>query len=78
MDVLDLGRFARVQSVRRMVRNERIKRIHIQGDEADCNSGVLVGIKKINSDDMARILGVPFPLPVGLLFGPGGDDVHAA
>jgi hypothetical protein len=60
-----------------MVRNERIKRILIQSDEANCKSGVLVGIKKINSDGMARIFGVPFPLPAGVLFGPGGDDVHA-
>jgi hypothetical protein len=61
-----------------MVRNERIKRILIQGGKGDCNSGVLVGIEKINSDDMAGILGVPFPLPAGLQSDLGGDDVHAA
>jgi len=77
MDVLDLGHFARVQSVRRMVRNERIKRILIQGDEGNCNSGVLVGIKKINSNGMGGIFGVPVPLPAGVLFGLDGDDVHA-
>ena len=77
MDVLDLGHFARVQSIRRMVRNERIKRILIQSDEADCNIGVLVGIKKINSNGMGGIFGVPFPLPADVLFGLDGDDVHA-
>ena len=61
-----------------MVRNKRIKRIFIQGDENHCNFGVLICGKEICHNGMAELLGVPFPLPTALLFGPCGNDVHEA